>query len=219
MSSSLRTILFDLDGTLADTAPDLAWALNEVRKEEGLPALPYETIRTEVSHGSVALTRIGFNIDKEHPDFERLRLRLLDIYKDNLCRETRLFPGMEDVLTAIENSGMNWGVVTNKPAWLTEPLLEQMKLSQRAACIISGDSTNNRKPHPEPMLKACQQAGSQPHECLYVGDARRDIEAGKNAGMQTLIAMFGYIGENEQPDTWGADNIIHSADELMKWIK
>ena len=216
--SSLNTILFDLDGTLADTAPDLASALNKVRAEEGLPPLPYETIRTEVSHGSVAITRIGFDMDKDHPEFERLRKRLLEIYEANLCVETRLFPGMDKVLEKIESSGMNWGVVTNKPGWLTDPLLEQMGLSERAACIISGDTTNNRKPHPEPLLEACKLAGSKAAQCLYVGDAIRDIEAGKNAGMQTLVALFGYIGEQDKPETWGADGMIHSPEELMQWI-
>ncbi|MDH5190042.1 MAG: HAD-IA family hydrolase [Gammaproteobacteria bacterium] len=216
--SSLNTILFDLDGTLADTAPDLASALNKVRAEEGLPPLPYETIRTEVSHGSVAITRIGFDMDKDHPEFERLRKRLLEIYEANLCVETRLFPGMDKVLEKIESSGMNWGVVTNKPGWLTDPLLEQMGLSERAACIISGDTTNNRKPHPEPLLEACKLAGSEAAQCLYVGDAIRDIEAGKNAGMQTLVALFGYIGEQDKPETWGADGMIHSPEELMQWI-
>ncbi|MDH5436057.1 MAG: phosphoglycolate phosphatase [Gammaproteobacteria bacterium] len=218
MTIPLHTVLFDLDGTLADTAPDLAAALNKVRAEEGLPPLPYETIRTEVSHGSVAITRIGFDINEADVEFERLRKRLLDIYVDNLCVETKLFPGMDVVLEKIEASGMNWGVVTNKPAWLTDPLLDQMGLTQRAACIISGDTTNNRKPHPEPLLLACNQAGSEAHQCLYVGDAVRDIEAGKNAGMQTLIAMFGYIGVNDKPETWGADGMIHTPEEILKWI-
>ena len=218
MPTPLHTVLFDLDGTLADTAPDLAAALNKVRAEEGLAPLPYETIRAEVSHGSVALTRLAFDMEQDHPEFERLRKRLLDIYVDNLCVETRLFPGMDKVLEQIEASGMNWGVVTNKPAWLTEPLLEQMGLSERAACIISGDSTNNRKPHPEPLLEACKLAGSEAAQCLYVGDATRDIEAGNNAGMQTLVALFGYIGEQDKPETWGADGMVHSPEELMKWI-
>ena len=113
---------------------------------------------------------------------------------------------------------MNWGVVTNKPAWLTDPLLEQIGLSERAACVVSGDTVAERKPHPAPMLHACQLAGSEAHQCLYVGDAARDIEAGRRAGMKTLVALFGYIGEDEQPDSWGADGMIAHPAELLDWI-
>jgi len=217
-NNGLRTVLFDLDGTLADTAPDLAFALNAVRQEQGHPLLPFETIRPVVSHGGTALIRLGFNIEPGTAAFETLRLRLLDIYREHLAQHTQLFPGIAELLGAIEQRGMNWGIVTNKPAWLTDPLLEQLGLYARAACVVSGDTVAERKPHPAPMLHACQLAGSEAEQCVYLGDAARDIEAGKRAGMKTLVALFGYIGEDEQPDSWGADGMIAHPAELLDWI-
>ena len=214
----IRTVLFDLDGTLADTAPDLASALNCVLEEQGQEALPFETIRPVVSHGGIALVKLGFGIDEEHPDFDFLRQRLLDIYRDNIANETELFPGMQDLLISIEQEDMNWGVVTNKPSWLTEPLMESLSLTERAACIISGDTCENRKPHPEPILHGCQLAGSDIEQCLYVGDAERDIQAGRHAGVRTAVALFGYIGENDNPDAWQADVLLESPDDLQEWI-
>ncbi len=214
----IRTVLFDLDGTLADTAPDLAFALNEVLREQGCAPLPYEQIRPVVSHGGIALIKLGFNIDEEAPQFDPLRQRLLTIYRQHIVRETTLFEGMGEVLEAIESRGLNWGVVTNKPAWLTEPLLEGLTLKQRAATIVSGDTLDQRKPHPAPMLLACEQAGSTAAECLYVGDAERDIEAGRNAGMQTLVALFGYIGEWDRPEQWQANGMIKEARAIIEWL-
>lgn len=219
MTSLIRTVLFDLDGTLADTAPDLAYALNQVRQEQGLEAMPFETIRPHVSHGGIALTRLGFGLEPEHPDFPPLRERLLAIYRDNLARETRLFPGMEELLLHIEQQDMNWGVVTNKPGWLTEPLLEALGLSQRAACIVSGDTCTNRKPHPEPILYGCHQAGSEADQCVYVGDAQRDIEAGRRAGLKTLVALFGYIGNDDDPRSWQADALLQTPAEIISWLQ
>jgi N-acetyl-D-muramate 6-phosphate phosphatase len=216
---SIRTILFDLDGTLADTAPDLAHTLNLLLQEEGRATLPYDIIRPEVSHGSPALVKLGFGLTREDTDYIRIRDRLLEIYVDNLCRETRLFPGMRELLSALHERGLHWGIVTNKPAFLTEPLVERLGLTKRAACVVSGDTTNNRKPHPEPMHHACELTGSRPDECVYVGDAERDIRAGKDAGMRALVALFGYIGENETPDTWGADGMVKSPMEILDWLK
>jgi phosphoglycolate phosphatase len=215
---SLRTVLFDLDGTLADTAPDLAYALNRVLEEQGRAPLPFDVIRPVVSHGGLALTRLGFGIGPEHPDFAARRQRLLDIYRDNIARETRLFPGMAELLDTIEQRDMNWGVVTNKPAWLTEPLMAALGLDKRAACIVSGDTCTNRKPHPEPMLHACHLAGSLAHHCVYVGDAERDIEAGRRAGMNTLVALFGYIGDSDRPQDWGADAMLETPQLIREWI-
>ncbi len=214
---SIRTVLFDLDGTLADTAPDLAHALNTLLAEEGRATLPYETIRPEVSHGAGALIRLGFG-DVEGDTLERLRQRLLARYAENLVRETRLFPGIGEVLAELKHRGLNWGIVTNKPTFLTEPLITRLGLPWPPASIISGDSTNNRKPHPEPMLLACTQAGSQPAQCLYVGDAARDIEAGRRAGMRTLVALFGYISKEEQPERWGADGLIRAPRDILDWL-
>lgn len=215
---SIRTILFDLDGTLADTAPDLAYALNCVLREQGQDPLPFETIRPVVSHGGIALTKLGFGIGPDHPEFEALRQRLLDIYRDNIARETTLFPGMAELLENIENSNRNWGVVTNKPSWLTEPLMEALGLRERASCIVSGDTCNNRKPHPEPILHGCQLSGSNAEQCLYVGDAERDIEAGRRAGLHTIVALFGYIGEQDNPHDWQADALLNSPADIFNWI-
>jgi len=216
--NQIHTILFDLDGTLADTAPDLARTLNLLLKEYNKEPLPYEQIRPHVSHGATALVALGFGLHKDDPGFEELRLQLLDLYASNLCRQTMLFPGIDELLQQIEQQAMRWGVITNKPARFTEPLLKALGIAQRAACIISGDSASKNKPHPEPMLLACQQIGVQPEQCLYVGDAQRDIEAGLNAGMQTLIASFGYIGEQDKLSDWQAHGIIDTPLAIMEWL-
>lgn len=215
----LKTVLFDLDGTLADTAPDLADALNTVLLNNGKNTLPFEQIRPVVSHGGMALVRLGFGIEPDHPEFEPLRQQLLEIYASGIANKTQLFPGMADLLNSIESAGMNWGVVTNKPAWLTDPLLDALQLSQRAVSIVSGDTLAERKPHPSPLLYACEQAGSQGFECVYVGDAERDIVAGHNAGMKTVVALFGYIGMEDRPDTWGADALLESPQEIQEWLQ
>ena len=217
--TNLRTVLFDLDGTLADTAPDMAQALNLLLKENDYEPLPFDTIRPWVSHGGLALVRLGFGEETGDLELENLRRRFLEIYAENLCRETRLFPGISQLLAMLSENGFNWGVVTNKPGYLTEPLVAQLTIQPPPACIVSGDTTTNRKPHPEPMLLACKQAGSDPHECLYVGDAERDIHAGKQAGMKTLVALFGYITDSEDPKTWGADGMIRAPMEVFDWLK
>ncbi len=216
--TQIKTVLFDLDGTLADTAPDLAAALNAVRLSKGKSALPFEKIRPAVSHGGKALIEVGFDLVPDSDEAEMLRLQLLDHYRKNIARHTRLFPGMDKVLAYIEGNGDNWGVVTNKPGWLTEPLMSELDLQQRAACIVSGDSLDQRKPHPAPLLHACKLAGSQPEQCVYIGDAERDIIAGNRAGMHTLLALFGYIDEADQPHKWGADATLESPEELLHWL-
>ncbi len=216
--ASIRTVLFDLDGTLLDTAPDLADALNAVLVEQGHAPLPFEHIRPVVSHGGIALIELGFRLERSDPAFENLRQRLLEIYRANLSARTRPFPGMPELLDAIEARGLNWGVVTNKPGWLTDPLLQDLGLYQRAACVVSGDTLDERKPHPAPMLYACEQAGSTPAQCVYVGDAQRDIEAGNNAGMHTLVALFGYIQAEDNPYDWHADAAINAPGELLDWL-
>lgn len=216
---SVTTVLLDLDGTLADTAPDLAYAVNRLREEEGREPLPFEALRDHVSHGSTAMVRIGFPETNEDSDrFARLRQRFLEIYDQNLFLDTKLFPGMEALLAYLEKRGMKWGVVTNKPGWLTDPLMEALGLAERAACIVSGDTTQERKPHPLPLLHACEITRSLPMECLYVGDASRDIEAGRAANMHTLIALYGYIDETQRPHEWGADGMIHEPREILDWL-
>jgi phosphoglycolate phosphatase len=218
MASRIRTVLFDLDGTLADTAPDLAQALNTLLVEEHKIALPYETIRPEVSHGATALIKLGFGVGPGDAGFDRLRERFLALYSAGLCTHTKPFAGIAPLLKSLQQQGINWGIVTNKPAFLTDPLVTGLGLVPAPACVISGDTVANRKPHPEPMLLACTQAGSRPHECLYVGDAERDIIAGRHAGMKTLVALFGYISKDEAPQSWGADGMIRAPLEILDWL-
>lgn len=219
MINTLRTVLFDLDGTLADTAPDLAFALNSLLEQEGREALPLAAIRPVVSQGSPGLLYLGFALRREDAAYASLRQRLLDIYSNNLVRETRLFPGMSELLSALEQRGMNWGIVTNKPAFLTNPLVEQLGLAKRAACVVSGDTTAYAKPHPASLLYACEQAGSQTQQCIYIGDARCDIEAGKRAGMTTMAAVYGYIPALEMPQDWNADGMIDHPGAILDWIE
>ena len=215
----LKTVLFDLDGTLADTAPDLADALNTVLGNNGKAPLPFEQIRPVVSHGGIALVRLGFGIEPEHPEFDALRQQLLEVYANGIANKTKLFPGMAELLSSIETAGMNWGVVTNKPTWLTKPLLDALQLTQRAVSIVSGDTLAERKPHPSPLLYACEQAGSHSMECVYVGDAERDIVAGHRAGMKTVVALFGYLGEDDRPETWGADALLETPHHIKEWLQ
>ncbi len=219
MSRTIETVFFDLDGTLADTAPDLATALNQVLVEQNRSPLPIDDIRPTVSLGGNAMICHAFGIDEEDPLFASLRERFLTIYHGGIADETRLFPGMEDVLDSIEADGFCWGVITNKSAWLTEPLMEELDLILRAGCIVSGDSTEQRKPHPAPMLHACELVGCDPSHTLYIGDAQRDIEAGQRAGMHTLVAMYGYIAADEDPASWGADGFVNSPVEIIDWVR
>jgi 2-phosphoglycolate phosphatase len=212
-----RAVFFDLDGTLLDTAPDMVGALNALRAEESRPPLDYAAVRVLVSHGSIAVVRHGFP-EADGERFEGLRQRFLQIYAARLTRETRLFAGFEAVLATLERLGVRWGVVTNKPGFLTEPLLATLGLAQRSACVLCGDSLPERKPHPRPLLVAAERAGAAPAECIFVGDALRDIQAARAAGMLPLIASFGYIGADEDPDSWQAAGAIATPGELLHWI-
>ncbi len=215
----LAGVLFDLDGTLLDTAPDLIAALDHALQAAGRPPADPAAARSHVSHGAAALIEHGFGIPREAPEFERHRQRLLAHYRDNLANRTRLFPGMGDLLEWLQNQGLPWGIVTNKPARFTEPLLEALGLADRASAVISGDSVNEKKPHPAPLLAACQAMDADPHACVYVGDARRDIEAGRRAGMRTAVALFGYLDADERPESWGADHLASTPQELARWIE
>lgn len=215
----INLVLFDLDGTLADTAPDMAAALNQLRAEEHLPPLPFSAIRPEVSHGSPAMLKLGFDMTPDAPLYPDLRQRFLDLYEARLCKDTVLFPDVPELLINIEKQGLRWGIVTNKPGWLTDPLVAQLDLTSRAACVVSGDTTPNRKPHPEPLLHACELTGTSPAACVYVGDASRDVQAAHAAGMATVAARYGYIAAHEQPETWGADIMIDTPFELLPWLK
>jgi phosphoglycolate phosphatase len=216
--ADIRAVLFDLDGTLLDTAPDLADALNRVLERHRRAALPLETIRPAVSHGATALVHLGFGLWRGDPGFDERRREVLECYAERICEHTRVFPGMPEVLDELEGRGILWGVVTNKPARFTEPLMAALDLTRRAACVVSGDTTANSKPHPEPLLYACELTGAAPAACLYLGDASRDIQAGHNAGMLTLAAAFGYLSEHDRPESWGAHGVIHRPAELLDWL-
>lgn len=215
----IKAVLFDLDGTFADTAPDLAYALNQVLQQENLPPLPYKHIRPVVSHGGIALIKLGFSeLSPESREFKRLRQSLLDVYKKNISKHTRLFSGMDRLIERLEKNNVLWGIVTNKPSWLTDPLMSDLGLTHRAAAIVSGDTTAERKPHPLPLIHACEQMQCKPVECLYVGDAERDIIAGNRAGMKTITALFGYIEANDSPENWGADAMISEPLDIEKFL-
>ena len=211
-------VLFDLDGTLADTAPDLAYALNETLKANDKSPLPFEKIRPVVSHGGIAMIRLAFDIGPEDSDYISIREQFLQIYLDNIAKHTRLFDGMENLLKTLESQDIAWGIVTNKPGWLTNPLMDALNLSQRAATIVSGDTLDKAKPHPDPLFHACKEANINPSNCVYVGDADRDIQAGKAAGMKTIGALFGYILEDEDPYDWQADIYIQHPEEILNHI-
>ncbi len=216
--TKINSVLFDLDGTLLDTAPDMTNALNLLLAEEGKAPLTYEFCRDYVSHGSIAMVTLGFGDQQDTAEFERRRQRFLDLYEKNLCVDTKLFEGMDETLSFLEEHDIRWGVVTNKPAFLTGPLLEELKLSERACSIVSGDTIKERKPDPAPLYLAANECGSLATECLYVGDAERDIEAGNRANMCTLLASYGYIDQHQTPIEWGANGIVENPQEILEWV-
>ncbi len=218
ISSGIAAVLFDLDGTLLDTAPDMTHALNLLLEEEGLKPLAYEQCRDHVSHGSIAMVKLGFGDAQSPADLERRRQRFLHLYEKNLCVDTKCFDGMDETLNSLEEKGIHWGVVTNKPAFLTDPLLQQLGLYERACSVISGDTIAQRKPDPAPMYLAAQQCACLATECVYVGDAERDIEAGNRANMRTLLASYGYIDKTQTPQEWGADGIVEHPAEILDWL-
>lgn len=218
MSDAIGAVLFDLDGTLADTALDLGFALNQQLRAHGRMTLPQEIIRPQASHGARGLLKLGFDVTPESPNFSTLRAEFLAFYAQHICDHTVLFPGIPELLGELETRGLPWGVVTNKPARFTLPLMQALKLEQRAACMISGDTTANSKPHPEPLLAASTQVGVTPSTCLYVGDAERDVEAALAAGMRVLIANYGYLADEDRPDTWGAHGRIDLPREVLDYL-
>jgi len=213
-----EAILFDLDGTLADTAPDLGNAVNRLRAETGLAALPISDLRPFASQGVRGLLRAGLGMTPDHPDYDKTARRFLDHYAANLCVETRLFPGMETLLAAIENAGLVWGIVTNKRSLFSQPLMAALGLAERAAVIVSGDTTAAAKPSPLPVLHACQVTGCPPARTLFVGDDRRDVEAGRAAGTRTAVVTFGYLGDGGPVETWGADFLAADTETLADYI-
>ena len=213
--ASIEAVFFDLDGTFADTAPDLGAALNHVRELHNLPPLPLEISRLQASHGSAGLLKLGFNVEPDSPKFPALRDALLAHYSANICKHTTLFPGMKDLIDILEHRGLPWGIVTNKPHRFTLPLMQALGYDKRAACLVSGDTCAHAKPHPEPLLHAAKIIGIAPQHCLYLGDDKRDMDAGRVAGMKSLIALFGYIDPRADLKSWQADATIASPLELI----
>ncbi len=218
MQNRINAVLFDLDGTLVDTAPDLGAALNAMREKRGLGVISALEYRPQSSHGVQGLLRIGFDVDREHADFAGLREEFLAHYAANLTRNSPLFPGMADVLDDLDARAIKWGIVTNKPTRYTDPLLAHLGLSERAAFVVSGDTCPHPKPHPEPLFLACKIAAVEAQHCLYVGDAERDVQAANAAGMPALVALYGYLGEADRPQEWGARGFIDTPAELLDWV-
>jgi len=217
MNATIKGVLFDLDGTLLDTALDMTEALNALRAQEGLGALSNEVVRCQVSHGGHALVRLGFGTlpPEQH---EIMRMRLLEIYRRQLAKHTQLFEGGDEMLTELERRGLAWGIVTNKPGWLTDPLLIEVNLHKRARAVVSGDTLAQRKPHPLPLLHAAATMGIEPAQCVYVGDAERDMQAAQAAGMFAVVAGYGYLGDDDRADEWFSHGWLDTPLELLSWL-
>ncbi|MDV6341835.1 HAD-IA family hydrolase [Nitrosomonas sp. Is24] len=214
----IKAVLFDFDGTLADTAPDLGHALNRQLTLRGLPELPIETIRTQASAGSRGLLGLGFNIKPGDAGYESMRDEFLDFYTQRLCHDTCLFPGVDALLDQLEQRNLPWGIVTNKPARFAHPLIEILGLAHRVACVVCGDELANTKPHPEPLLTASNKINISPAHCIYLGDDIRDVQASLAAGMQPIVARYGYLGNDQPPETWGARHLIDHPAELLSYL-
>ncbi len=214
----IKAVLFDLDGTFADTAPDLAAALNHTRANRHLPPLPLEVLRPQASHGSRGLLKTGFDIDPGHPDYDILRDIFLDYYAGNICVHTQLFGDTAELIAALEQHGIKWGIVTNKPHRFTVPLMQALGYAERASCLVSGDTCAHAKPHAEPMLKACEIIGVSPAQCLYLGDDLRDMQAANAAGMRGIIANYGYVSADASVENWSAHGSVNRPTELLDFI-
>lgn len=208
-----RAVLFDLDGTLLDTAPDFAISLNQLLAQKKRPLLTEQAIRAIVSNGSAGLIAHAFNCQEGHQDFEQIRAEFLAIYLDNLCRETRPFPGIQPLLDQLGHAGVPWGIVTNKPSLYTEAILDALQLRPAPASVVCPDHVENTKPHAEPVLLACEQLGVKPQHTVFIGDHRRDIESGRAAGAVTIAAAYGYV-DDDHPDTWDAHHLVNHAAEI-----
>lgn len=219
LSAPPRAVFFDLDGTLADTAADLAAPVNAMRVERGLEPLPLEQLRPFASMGARGLIGRGLGIQRDEPAYEPLRIEFLQRYEAAMVVHTRLFDGMPELLVALEAAGVPWGVVSNKVERYVRPILDALGLLGRAVTAIGGDTTAHAKPHPEPLLHAARLARVSPRDCVYVGDDLRDIEAGRSAGMLTVAAAYGFCGEDSPPLSWGADALIEHPAELQALLR
>ena len=213
----IRAILFDLDGTFADTAPDLGYAVNQMRIARNLPPVPEEKTRPVTSSGARGLLGAGFGITPDHADYPAMRDEFLDIYEANLCRETRLFDGMAQLIDALESRAITWGIVTNKAERFALPLIKLLGYGTRAACVVGGDTTGKLKPHPDPLYAAARAIQIAPEQCIYVGDDERDVQAGRAAGMTTVAVRYGYLNGSD-PATWGADGVIDTPLDALRFI-
>ncbi|MCH7822896.1 MAG: HAD-IA family hydrolase [Proteobacteria bacterium] len=212
-----NAVLFDLDGTLVDTAPDMVGVLQELQRDRGVEPVPYEIGRSHVSHGAVGLLTLAFpeeNVTAQGP----LLCEYINRYANSVCSRTQLFAGLDDLIDRLDTAACPWGVVTNKPAHLTEPILEQLELADRIAAVVSGDTLPTRKPDPAQLLHACEIMGVVAEETIYVGDAKRDVEAGHRAGMATIAAAYGYIPADDDPQHWDADLIAADTEELTRMV-
>ena len=214
-----RAVLFDLDGTLADTAPDLARALNRVRAANNLAPMPLVTTRSYTSSGARGLLKVGFGLDPGDERYEALKLQFLDFYAAEICVDTRLFEGMAELLDQLDQDRLPWGVVTNKAERFTLPLLQSLRLGERAACIVGGDTTARIKPHPDPLLHAAAALRLPPSACVYVGDDLRDVQAARAAGMPVLEAKYGYLGDGGAIESWQADAIIEHPRQVLDYLR
>lgn len=215
----VRAVLFDLDGTLIDSAPDLAGAANDMRERRGLASLPYERLRPMVGSGARGMVGAAFGVGPGDAGFEALRAEFLDIYARRSLRLTRVFEAVEPVLRRLESAGLPWGIVTNKIELFTGPVVQGLGLDARAATVIAGDTTPHAKPHPEPLLEAARRLGLPAEQLIYVGDDHRDIQAGRAAGMCTVAAGWGYLGEGEPITDWGADWVLDAPLQLLKVLE
>ncbi len=215
---TLDCVLFDLDGTLVDTAPDLIACLNRALIYYDFNTIDLEKLKPCISHGAATMVQIALPHASEKTRSQILKT-LLEDYQHNILRYGGFFEGIEQTLQFIEDKRLKWGIVTNKRSRFTEPLVNALNIVDRAACIISGDTTNNSKPHPEPMLAACSQAQVNPENCVYIGDAQHDIIAGKAVNMKTLAAVYGYLTCEDKPNEWGADALVESPQQIKQWIE
>ena len=218
MKKNISAVLFDLDGTLLDTAGDLGQALNQLLTTRKMAPIPQQIIRPVAGYGCAGLLKIGFDMDKDHPEFSPLCNELLDEYFNYFCTTTEFFPGMEKVLQHLEDNKLPWGIVTNKPKRFTTPLMKHLGLEQRAACIISGDTLKKSKPDPDQILHACELLAFDPATCVYIGDSKVDILASRAAGIPVLAALYGYIPPGENPLSWEADGYINHPEEILDWL-
>ena len=218
-AAAIRTVLFDLDGTLVDSAPDLAGATNEMLVARGLPALPLEFLRPMVGAGARGMMGLAFQVAPQDPRFGALKAEFFDRYELRLLQETQVFAGVPELLDALSHAGLAWGIVTNKSERFALPLTAGLGLAVRAAAIVGGDSTPHTKPHPAPLLEAARRAGVAPEHCVYVGDDHRDILAGRAAGMLTVAVSWGYLGQGEAIEDWGADLIVDTPAQLLAWLQ